>query len=187
MKINSVINYNYTYTIMTTYIFPCCRDGDFEAVQKLLDEGTNLDLRDGDGMTLLMTASSNGYTDIVRLLLEKGADPNILDSHGWTALELACGGIIPIKAGAFKKIVSMLIEKGANINHNCNGWGTSLMFQSIMGNYTNVETLLNYGANPNIQNKRGYTAINYASSKGYSDIVNLLIENGATLPTNYNE
>ena len=38
------------------------------------------------GRTALMYAAENASADLVKLLLDKGADPNIKDSQGWTAL-----------------------------------------------------------------------------------------------------
>jgi ankyrin repeat protein len=46
-------------------------------VKLLLDHGADVDLRNNDGWTALMNACGRGYNDIVKLLLAKGADPNI--------------------------------------------------------------------------------------------------------------
>lgn len=39
--------------------------------------------------TFLYTAIEKGYTKIVELLIEKGADVNFKDKYGWTPLYLA--------------------------------------------------------------------------------------------------
>jgi ankyrin repeat protein len=53
-----------------------------------------------------MYASKNGYTDIVKLLIDVGANVNAQDDEGYTALRLAS------KAG-HTEIVQMLREAGA--------------------------------------------------------------------------
>src|SRR6476620_4292547 len=52
--------------------------GDVPRIRRLLDEGASIDsVSTGrDPWTPLMTASSRGRTDAVRLLLERGADPD---------------------------------------------------------------------------------------------------------------
>ena len=48
-------------------------------------------------------------------------------------------------------------------------------------NYEVVAKLLEYGANPSIQDKKGFTALHYAARFGFKEIVNLLIANGADI------
>ncbi len=61
------------------------------AVHVLLEAGANINARGtaGTGRTALMCAASRGYTAIVRMLLDHGADPNITTPNGHTALSLA--------------------------------------------------------------------------------------------------
>ena len=63
--------------------------GNLEKCKALLDEGADVNAIWG-GSTPLMAASQKGYTEIVKLLLKKGADPNFQDPMGGkTALILA--------------------------------------------------------------------------------------------------
>ena len=74
-----------------------------------LEYGTIVDERDMDGLTSLMYASQQPQLDIIRLLLEAGADVNAEDNDGWT----------PIMFAASKKheeVVKFLIDHGANIS-----------------------------------------------------------------------
>ena len=61
---------------------------DRTGVRELLDDGKSPNHRQSDGMTPLMIAASNGDTDIVALLLSKGADPT-LRAGGRSALSIA--------------------------------------------------------------------------------------------------
>lgn len=54
------------------------KSGDTPAVQTLLNLGTDVNLADPHGRTALMYASEHGYLEMVRMLLEKGADVNAI-------------------------------------------------------------------------------------------------------------
>ena len=54
--------------------------GDLEMTRRLLDHGANINAKH-DGITPLMIAAYNGYTDLARLLLERGADPTESSTH----------------------------------------------------------------------------------------------------------
>ena len=57
-----------------------------EELRRLLDEGLDPNIRNYYGRTALIYATINDRLDIVRLLLEYNADPNITDDEGDTAL-----------------------------------------------------------------------------------------------------
>jgi hypothetical protein len=62
---------------------------DAERIKKLLEEGADPNIRDGDGNTPLHFAASKGCAEVARLLLEHGADPNAQDKNGETPLHVA--------------------------------------------------------------------------------------------------
>lgn len=63
--------------------------GDVEALARLLPRVGNIDARNRHGTTALMQAARCGHAQIVRLLLEHGADPNLTRNDKFTALALA--------------------------------------------------------------------------------------------------
>ena len=64
--------------------------GDTKAVEALLAEGADVNVKDGIGFTALFGAARSGHTETVKLLLAKGADPNVkLPTSGTTALMYA--------------------------------------------------------------------------------------------------
>jgi len=60
--------------------------GDSLAVQKLIDEGANINESDGEGYTPLMSAAWSGKVETVKALLQKGANVNAQDNYGLTPL-----------------------------------------------------------------------------------------------------
>ena len=71
-------------------------------IELLLAKAIDVNMIDDDGNTPLIVASDYGHTKIVKLLLNNGADPNIENKKGWTAVDFAVG---------------FLMEKGLDYKH----------------------------------------------------------------------
>ena len=107
---------------------------ELDEVEAALAAGANMNVKNIDGWTALIIASTNGHTKIVAMLLEKGADVNAKNNGGWTALHLA-------SQDGYKKIVEMLLEKGADVNAKTNNGWTALKLASQEGHTAIVEML----------------------------------------------
>ena len=62
--------------------------GELETVKKYIEEGTKVNKKI-NGMTPLMYAARYNQVEIINYLLQQGAELNIVDSHGYTALKYA--------------------------------------------------------------------------------------------------
>jgi len=145
-------------------------DNDIDLVRELLDAGVDANIRDGNGWTALMEASSfEGNTEIVRLLLENGADPDIQSHNGWTVLRHAA------QQGSMD-IVRLLLDRGAdpNLRGGDTAGDTALMWAAQHGSMDIVRLLLDRGVDPNLRDEDGDTALMWASLSGYSEIADLL-------------
>ena len=80
---------------------------DAERIKKLLEEGTDPNIRDGDDNTPLHFAASKGCAEVARLLLRHGADPNAQDKSGETPLHVAA-------YEGYVDVVRLLLEHGAD-------------------------------------------------------------------------
>ena len=84
------------------------RKGDLVSVKRLLDQGANINTRTRYDSTPLFFACDRGYVEIVRLLIERGADLNLHDNfYNATALGMAM-------SKKHHDVVALLIEKGAD-------------------------------------------------------------------------
>jgi hypothetical protein len=89
------------------------RKGDAPTVKRLLDEGVDVNMTFRYGVTALSYASDRGHLDVVTLLLERGANPNIKDTfYGATPLNWASR---PAQARKPEHgpIVGLLLKHGA--------------------------------------------------------------------------
>ncbi|MDQ6800162.1 MAG: ankyrin repeat domain-containing protein [Acidobacteriota bacterium] len=67
-----------------------------KSVEALLDGGADPNKTTGDGFTALMMAAGYGYTDIVQLLLRRGANPRLAAADGVRPIDLAVAGVADI-------------------------------------------------------------------------------------------
>ena len=129
------------------------------------------------GWTPLMKASAKGKLEVVRELIDKGANVNAVKTkNGMTALMLA-------SEEGHLEIVRLLIEKGANVNaaKTTDGW-TALMAASQNGHLEIVKEMCERGANVNAaRTSDGWTALMAASQNGHLEIVKELCERGANV------
>ena len=140
------------------------------ATECLLEEGSDANAAKGY-RSALQAASYEGHEDIVRLLLGKGADVNMLGGdYPHSAIQLA-------SSGGHEGIVRLLLDKGADVNPPGEN-GSALQGASYYGHDSIVRMLLANGAEVNIQGKDG-SALQAASSRGDEDIVRLLLDKGA--------
>ena len=134
-------------------------------------------LMHASGGTALMHASGRGYSDIVKLLIESGADVNIQDNRGYTALMSA-------SYKGHREVAKLLIESGADVNAQDNDGVTVLMYASKAGLTEVVRLLIEKGADVDAKDNENWNALRWALSGRsreslrskylYDDIIELL-------------
>ncbi|MBI1791001.1 MAG: ankyrin repeat domain-containing protein [Acidobacteria bacterium] len=88
-------------------LLAAARKGDAAAVKELLGKGANVNARSPYGVTPVHFASQNGHLEVLRILLENGADPNLRDTFY---------NFAPLARAADKghvAVVKLLLDKGA--------------------------------------------------------------------------
>ena len=120
--------------------------GDRIAAQDALRRGVAIDQPDSVGgkLTALVAAADKGQPEIVRLLIEAGADVNAPSGYGDTALLRAC------RLG-YSDVVEALLEAGAKPDLECGASKSTALLEALgfLGSARIVAALLRAGANPN--------------------------------------
>ncbi len=150
------------------------RPAALEVIRMLLDRGASVNARtkevppgrrfvsplgdlswvDFTGQTAFLRAALAGDITVIRLLLEKGADPNIPTFAGTTAL-MAAAGVNWMAGQTFTESKEALMEA--------------------------VQLCLDEGGDVNAKNSMGVTAVIGAANRGSDDILEFLVKKGARL------
>ncbi|HIX19567.1 MAG TPA: ankyrin repeat domain-containing protein [Candidatus Akkermansia intestinigallinarum] len=131
--------------------------GAISSVQVLSALGADPDKCDADGTSPLQAAfESDAYTpEIVRCLLEHGADPNLANKRGLTPLHKAVGH-------GNATCVSLLLRHGARIDRADKAGMTPLMYAAARADEPIVRTLLDNRASVHRRDSSGRTPLIYA-------------------------
>ena len=123
------------------------------------------------GATALWCASTGNYVEIVKMLLEAGADVNKPTTTGST----------PLRGAAFNghcDVMEVLITKGADLNY-ANVVGQSPLLIAVMrGHLKATELLLDKGADCNQRTIHNHSVVHLAAGKGHLEILKMLLDRG---------
>ena len=169
-----------------TALLYAARDGCYDCVEALIGAGADVNVPTPEGVTALMLALDNDHNDVAKLLLDRGANPQLWDWWGRTALYIVVdrkeststaggrggrgGGTAAARRGARSAVSTMDIIKAllaANVDPN-----PQLNFHrpSRGGNSGRfIDPLLNTGCTPLLR----------ATMAGDSEVVRALLDKGA--------
>jgi len=117
-----------------------CHRGSLKDAQVLIDAGADVDKGDVEGFRPLMCAAVEGRTEIINMLLQRGATVDATDEYGRTALSWA------VTKGDFDGSAKALIESGADVNKTDGGGFTPLMRSAVTDHPRCFALLLESGA-----------------------------------------
>ena len=161
--------------------------GKFEMVKTLLDHGANPNARlkrspsrhgftvipVATGITPLGLAAFAGEADIIRLLVDRGADISIKADNGRTPLLFAAGiyrrrAEKAVSNEALMSAVVALVELGAKATEHDGGKTTALHGAAWIRSTEMVQYLVDHGADVFAKNSNGLTALDIADRSGIS-------------------
>ncbi|GAB9471439.1 Serine/threonine-protein phosphatase 6 regulatory ankyrin repeat subunit [Globisporangium polare] len=152
-------------------------NGHLESVKLLLAAASDdasraplaIDALDAEGVTALYIAACNGFTDIARWLLTRGADVEFSDGDGETPLYVAT-------LNGFLDIVILLLDiGGANVNRGDADGATPMYVACEHGRLKVAQALLERGASAEIADAAGDTPLHVAAQNGHVEVVKLLL------------
>lgn len=166
--------------------------GDIGILRALLDAGADVESPNEDGQTALMIVARSSNVNAARLLIERGAHVDAVESwRGQTALMWAA-------AEAQPAMMRLLVEHGADVDARsllnrwerqvsaepraqwrpAGGW-SAILYAARVGCVECVDELAGAGANLDIANEEGVTALIVAITNLHFDTAKRLLERGA--------
>lgn len=179
------------------------KSGDIKAVQKVVKKGkVNVNEQDAEGLTPLMVSAIAGDSDMVQLLLESRAEPNIQALNGMTALHAAAfhgresvmlrlltaganpniadnKGRTPLLVAAQIEVtnpVTILLESGADIEAKDKNSNNALLLSCGNRHLNILSELLRGNANPNARDSKGRTALMLLAVLGEDEMMRVLLK-----------
>ncbi|GFR28256.1 ankyrin repeat domain-containing protein 39 [Trichonephila clavata] len=130
----------------------------------------------------------DGNIQKLKLILDRGEDPSIPDSSGYTALHYA-------SRNGKELTCKILLGNGANPNAQTHGGATPLHRAAFLGHANIVSLLLQYKADPSICDSDGKTALHKGAEGQHYEVCCILVDskpelkqiadNRGFLPVNY--
>ncbi|KAL7814629.1 ankyrin repeat-containing domain protein [Trichoderma aethiopicum] len=170
-----------------TVIHHVAGQGHAEIAKILVEEGKiDIEIKDEDGFTTLYFGCIWGHHDVVKLMLDMGADPHMgikMDDppEKWSPLVAAIDD-------GYEKCVRLLLDKGADPNlPGPSPLGTALRYAAVKGHLNICKMLIDSGADPNSPLIEPPILIqvitDYEASEGQMEIFDFLIEHNAHVDT----
>ena len=159
------------YRCYSKPLHSACHEGDIVEVRRLVEvEGADIDRSYSGGPTPLTVAAMSGKIGVVRYLVEQGADMSHVPSSTNGPLTALCGAALTGEV----EVVSYLAQQGADVN----AYGA--LFVAACEGYVDVaRSLVDHGADVDVEDGNGLTAVGVAAKYGHYAMVRYLVQQGA--------
>jgi ankyrin repeat protein len=127
--------------------------GQIEITKYLIENGADVNKEYGNGKTVVKDALSNGNEEMIQLFMENGADiKKIVDSDDCKTILFSAAYF------GYYSVAKLLLDNGANVNVVNNYSGSIPLHRaSTEGRADMVKLFLEYGADVNARDNRGWT------------------------------
>lgn len=159
-----------------TPLHEAVNSGNVDVVKVMLPK-SNVNAQNGEGETPLMSAAYLGFADVVRALLDAGADMHLQDKEGNTPLHRAA-------RGGHEDVVEDLLRAGAEVNIPAGDIRSTPLHEAARwGRFDIVQLLVDHNADVNCANSDGDTPLHMAAVWGRSwddsECIEILLRNRA--------
>ena len=124
------------------------------------------------GDTALMTAASQSHKECIEILVEAGADVNLTNAVGKTAL------MFMLSRNGSSECLNYLLQARADVNIETEYGCTAIQCAAQNTNQENLQLLINAGANVNINSHNTMTPLEVACYHGITTNAEVLIKSG---------
>ncbi|MEN8207109.1 MAG: ankyrin repeat domain-containing protein [Pseudomonadota bacterium] len=148
--------------------------GHDESVKSLIAEGTDVHAINVRGQTPLHLAAMTDNVDVVRMLVDGGADIDVADPGN---------SIRPLHNAATNgctNVCEFLLKHGADMDAQTTKGDTALHLATANKHFDIVSLLLSFHADHGIRNNTGVTAEQIATARGYTAIVDLIQQHSSS-------
>lgn len=171
-----------------------------DLMQAMVDMGADLMQEDREGFTVLHYAAGYGTVDKLRWILEKAPQLNRASRNGYSPMDIAqeAGNVAAVnylrqKGGTFyhyrhaelvealkrRDFTAVKVALDAGANPNRKGERYPLHLAAELGDNISADHLLKAGADPELLDEKGQTALDVAISRGYPNTALVLLRGGA--------
>ena len=165
------------------------RWGEPSSIELLIENGANVFELDKFGKSLLFHAVDGGPIENIKIFLNKGVDVNKVDKFGTSPLHKAVSLGTSYNTGGAS--VTLLISAGAKLDSQLNDSGDTPLHWAATSYYPSqtLKPLLEAGADPDMLNYQGESALHVAVRTGEEQASRLLLSFGAdtSLQDKYNK
>ncbi|CAI9737019.1 ankyrin repeat RF_0381 isoform X1 [Octopus vulgaris] len=185
-RVNAINQYGFT-PLMSVIISRDIESTDIRksVVNLLIAMGAEINLYEPRGKrTPLQLAVLTKHVDVVEILLQAGADPNIADRSGKIPLTNCILENIPVKQATgvapiidpnIQSMIFLLTQAGSNLNLTMCEYSHALICASFVGSAELVQFFIEQGSIPNMVFPSGVTPILAAVSRNQINVVKHLL------------
>ncbi|UII24009.1 ankyrin repeat domain-containing protein [Fulvivirga ligni] len=127
-----------------------------------------------DGRNYLHWAAMGGSIELMKYLVERGVDVNMVDDHGYSVITFAA-----TTGQADERIYNYLLANGANIKDvNHDGANSLLLLIPHLSDDQMIDYFIDHGLSLQDQDENGNNVFFYTAKTGNKDMMDILIEKG---------
>lgn len=160
--------------------FICLKNSNIDEMKMMIENGFSVDTPLESGWSALLHSCSLGKSDVVKFLLESGANINF-QRDLFTPIMAVCSS--KANEDELVKCIEYLFEYKADINQTDKYGTTALMLAVREGHLKLISKLINAKCNIDRQDSEKWTALYHAILKNNVEAVKLLVDAGCKLNT----